>query len=375
MTLQDEIAALPAWLRERLAAGGFDAGRLAAWASTAGRDRDRRNRLPGRVEPLLPGDVADMPAEGSAAHEEHRARGQAALARGEVAFCVLAGGMATRMGRGVKALVDALPGLSFLDLRLAENEHVSRVAGARLPLWLLTSYATEGPIRSALGDRVDTDHLTTFEEFVSLRLTPEGGLFRDEHGQPSLYAVGHGDLPDALRQSGLLRRFLGRGGKTVWIANVDNLGATVDPAVLGLHLAQERAVTVEVVERLASDRGGCPVRWNGRPVITEMFRLPIGFDAATVPLFNTNTFLVDAAALDALAMEWTYVEVEKTIAGRPAVQLERLLGEMTAGMAPHFVRVPREGAISRFLPVKDVAELELRQPEIALVARARGMIR
>src|SRR5262249_2587149 len=144
---------------------------------------------------------------------EHRARGAEALARGEVALCVLAGGMATRMGGVVKALVDAVPSHTFLDLRLAENAHMSKVAGKRLPLWMMTSEATEGPIRAALGDRIDADDLTTFEQFVSLRLTPQGTLFHDEHGEPSVYSTGHGDLPDALRQSGLLQRFVARGGK------------------------------------------------------------------------------------------------------------------------------------------------------------------
>ncbi len=374
MNLHGELASLPRALRGRLDARGFDPAQLEAWAATIGKDRDRRNRLPGKVEPPYPGDLADVPAEGTAAFEEHRARGQAALARGEVALCVLAGGMATRMGGVVKALVDALPGNTFLDLRLGENAHVSKASGARLPLWMMTSEATEGPIRAALGARLDPAYLTTFEQFVSLRLTPEGGLFRDEHGEPSVYSTGHGDLPDALRRSGLLAGFLARGGKTVWIANIDNLGATVDPVVLGLHLAQRRPLTVELVDKVGSDKGGGPVRWNGRPVITEMFRLPVGFDAATVPVFNTNTFLVDAAALASLPMEWTYVEVEKAIGGRPAVQFERILGELTAALEPHLLRVPRAGVVSRFLPVKDVAELANRQPEIELIARARGMI-
>ncbi len=374
MNLDEELATLPPSLRDRLGARGFAPSQLAAWATTIGKERDRRNRLPGTVEPPYPGDLVDLPAEGDAAYEAHRARGQAALARGEVALCLLAGGMATRMGGVVKALVDALPGRTFLDLRLGENAHVSRVSGARLPLWMMTSESTEGPIRAALGGRFDADYLTTFEQFVSLRLTPEGGLFRDEHGHPSVYSTGHGDLPDALRHSGLCQRFLARGGKTVWIANVDNLGATVDPAVLGVHLAQQRPMTVELVDKVGSDKGGGPVRWNGRPLITEMFRLPADFDAAKVPVFNTNTFLVDAQALASLSMEWTYVEVEKKIGDRPAVQFERILGELTATLEPHFLRVPRSGVISRFLPVKDMAELDKRQAEIELIARARGMI-
>ena len=374
MNLHDQVVGLPRPLQARLAARGFDPAQLEAWAATIGKDRDQRNRLPGTVEPPRPGDLATLPEPGTAEHAALGARGREALARGEVALCLLAGGMATRMGGVVKALVDALPGRSFLDLRLGENAHLSAVAGKRLPLWMMTSEATEGPIREALGGRIDLEYLTTFEQFVSLRLTPEGALFHDEHGQPSVYSTGHGDLPDALGQSGLCRRFVARGGKTVWIANIDNLGATVDPVVLGFHLAHEAPMTVELVDKVGSDRGGGPVRWNGRPIITEEFRLPVGFDPATVPVFNTNTFLVRAEALASLAMPWTYVEVEKKIGDRRAVQFERILGELTSGLEPRFLRVPRSGALSRFLPVKDVPELSKRRPEIELIARERGMI-
>jgi UTP--glucose-1-phosphate uridylyltransferase len=374
VNLRDQLAALPRPLVARLGARGFDPTQLEAWAATIGRDRDHRNRLPGKVEPPHAGDIVDLPGSGTAADAEYRARGEEALARGEVALCVLAGGMATRMGGVVKALVDALPGRSFLDLRLAEKAHLSRIAGKPVPLWMMTSEATEGPIRGALGARLSADDLATFEQFVSLRLTPEGALFHDEEGHPSVYSTGHGDLPDALRQSGLCQRFVDRGGKTVWIANIDNLGATVDPAVLGFHLAQEAALTVELVDKVGSDRGGGPVRWNGRPVITEEFRLPVGFDPAAVPVFNTNTFLVGAEALAALSMKWTYVEVEKKIGERRAVQFERILGELTAGIEPRFLRVPRSGSRSRFLPVKDLPELEKRRPEIELIARERGML-
>lgn len=374
VNLHDQLASLPQPLLDRLAARGFDTAQLEAWARTIGVDRDKRNRLPGKVEAPYAGDVTPMPEPGTEAHVHATARGMAALRSGEVALCLLAGGMATRMGGVVKSLVEALPGHTFLDLRLGENAHIGRLSGARLPLWMMTSEATEGPIRKALGDKLDPYALTTFEQHVSLRLTPEGALFRDEHGEPSVYSTGHGDLPDALRGSGLLKQFVERGGKTVWIANIDNLGATVDPTVLGFHLQHGSPVTVEVVEKVGTDRGGVPVRWDGHPIITEEFRLPLDFDPATVRVFNTNTFLVDAAALAGMCMEWTYVEVEKKIGDAKAVQFERLLGELTVALEPRFIRVPREGAASRFLPVKDVPELEKRRPEIEVIAKERGML-
>jgi len=238
----------------------------------------------------------------------------------------------------------------------------------------MTSEATNGKIRDALGGRLDGETCATFEQFVSLRLTPEGTLFYDESGEPSVYATGHGDLPDALRASGLLDKFIAAGGKTVWIANLDNLGATVDPAILGWHLSHGGPLSVEVVSKVGSDRGGGPLRWNGRRVIVEEMRLPIGFDATKQPTFSTNTFLARADALASLEMEWTYIEVEKKIGDRKAVQFERILNELTVTLEPQFLRVSREGTQARFLPVKDVPELERRRPEIEAIARARGIL-
>ena len=377
MPLDHQLASLSPQLVARLRARGFDPERLRAWARDLGTGTEARNRLAGTVEPPAPGDVVDAPVAGTPEHARLEALGLEALQRGEVALCLLAGGMATRMGGVVKSLVEALPGRTFLDLRLAENAHLERLGGHKVPLWLMTSEATEGPIRAALGDRLDDDYLATFEQFVSPRLTNAPGnaeIFFGEDGHPSVHATGHGDLPDALRRCGLLDKFLARGGKIVVIANIDNLGATVDPAIVGFHLDHGGPLTVELVDKVGSDRGGGPVRWNGKPIITEEFRLPTGFDPTKVPVFNTNTFLVSAPALQTLEMEWTYVEVEKKIGEHKAIQFERLLGEITAGLPSRFLRVPREGTASRFLPVKDVAELERRRPEIEAIARARGML-
>jgi UTP--glucose-1-phosphate uridylyltransferase len=189
-------------------------------------------------------------------------------------------------------------------------------------------------------------------------------------------------LPDALRRSGLLDAFIDGGGKTLWIANIDNLGATIDPALLGWHLGHGAPLSVEVVEKVGSDKGGIPARLDGRPVILEEFRLPKGFDGARVRTFNTNTFLVDARAVRDLRASWTYFEVHKRVAleahgGEPtgdALQFERLLGELTSTLDTRFVRVPREGLATRFLPVKDGPELDARRSDIAGIARDRGVI-
>jgi len=363
-TLDHDLARLDPQLRTQLRDFGVDEARLEAWAADLLHAGPDANRVTGAVTAPEPGDIGELPEPGSEEHRRLERAGLAALARGELAMVVLAGGMATRMGGVVKALVDALPGVTFLDARLAEREHWQSVSGANLPMWLMTSHATDRPIREALGGRLDGDALATFRQGVSLRLTPAGGLFLEDDGTPSVHATGHGDLPDALRASGLLHRFVQRGGRYIWIMNLDNLGAAVDPVLLGWHISSGASLTVEVVDK-AGDVGGIPARLNCRPVVLEDFRLPAGFDRDRVPYFNTNTFIADASALDALDADWSWFRVEKTVDGRPAVQFERLVGELTSWLDSRFVLVPREGAASRFLPAKSWDELERSRSQIA----------
>jgi UTP--glucose-1-phosphate uridylyltransferase len=402
--LRHDLASLDPTLRNRLDAAGFDPERLVTLAaplfsraaradagSAAGgtADRDERNRVRGVVEPPRAGDVRDAPARAggdSAAYERQAALGSAALRRGEVAFCVMAGGMATRMGGVVKALVEAFDGRSFLELRLDENAFWSRRAETHVPLWLMTSDATDAPIRQALaklGAAGHLGHVGTFRQDLGLRLTQEGRLFVGDDGQPSTYAPGHGDLPDALRRSGLLSSFVDRGGKYVWIANLDNLGASIDEALLGAFIEQGADVLVEVAPKADGDRGGIPA-WadaegpdgvtTRRLQVLEEFRLPAGFDASAVRVFNTNTFLVRAEPLLRANVRYSWFEVEKKVGTRVAVQFERLLQELTAALPAVYARVPRDGVASRFLPVKDFDELARRRDDIRAVAEARGMV-
>ncbi len=392
--LRRELSSLAAPLRARLDASGFSPERLVAlaaplFARAAGRDQGsgaagltERNRVRGAVDLPRPEDVPDAPQAGSAEHARLAAIGEAAIRRGELAFCVLAGGMATRMGGVVKALVEAFDGHTFLDLRLRENGDWSRRAGAQVPLWLMTSEATEAPIREALARAGAGGHVATFTQDVGLRLTQDGQLFRGADGQPSTYSPGHGDLPDALRRSGLLASFVARGGKYVWIANLDNLGASIDPALLGFFIERGADVLVEVAPKAAGDRGGIPVwadaedpagKVTRRLQVLEEFRLPPGFDASAVRVFNTNTFLVRAERLLRADIRYAWFEVEKKVDGRVAVQFERLLQELTAALPAAYVRIPRDGVASRFLPVKDFDELAKRRSDIREVAKARGM--
>jgi UTP--glucose-1-phosphate uridylyltransferase len=373
MSLAKAIAEIPSTVRQRLEQHGFQETRLVELGERLRRGEDNRGLARGRIEPPRANDVVTLPPAGSAERAAQEALGASALSEGKVALVVLAGGMATRMGGVVKALVEALPGRTFLDLRLAEQSALERRFGAAPPLWLMTSAGTDAGIREALGNANDGERIATFVQELSLRLTPMGELFLDERGLPSEHAPGHGDLPDALRRSGLLHRFVERGGHTLMLTNLDNLGGTLDPAVIGFHLSHGKPVTSEVVDKLEDDRGGIPVRVDGKLRVLEEFRIPPTFDPRTVRVFNTNVFHVGARALLDLDMEWSFYTVKKRVGDTEVIQFERILNEITDELETAYLHLPRTGEDARFLPVKDPQELERRRGEIEVVARARGM--
>lgn len=333
------------------------------------RSLEALHRITATVSPPSHDCAQEPPPEGTDARRALEEEGRASIARGEVATVVLAGGMATRFGSVVKALASLElpdgPDWCFLDAKLAD---VARWGG-RVPAALMTSFATHDEIAQWLSARGRTE-VSLAAQFVSLRLTTEGELFLDDDGVPSPYATGHGDLPEALHAAGLVEAWRRQGVRTVMMSNVDNIGATIDPVLYAMHRRAGGMISVELVEKVAGDRGGLPVSVDGRLVLAEAFRLPPEFPQESFPLFNTNTLWID---LDALSLDapWTWCVARKKVCGREAIQFERLVGELTWWHPTRWLHVPRSGPESRFLPVKDLDELERSAPAISAVLDAR----
>lgn len=349
--------------RTELARFGFDQAQLDKFATRA--NDTAQTYLTGEITPIAAEDGAPLPPIGTPEHAELAKRGEEAIRAGEVGVVVLAGGMATRFGGVVKAAVPVTNARSFLDLKLAD------VVG-RVPAYVMTSFATHDRITQQLVDERLTAEV--FPQLVSLRLTPAGELFREADGSLSPYATGHGDLTFALRASGMLKKFRDRGGKYLYMSNVDNLGATLEPAIIGAHIAAQKKITAEVVRKEKGDKGGAPARVDGVSQIVEAFRFPPTFDQDSIPLFNTNSFVFDADAIDR-DFDLTFFRVEKKVGDAKVIQFERLVGQLTAFLPTYFLEVPRSGPDGRFQPVKDPEELEQRRGDIETILRARAIIR
>jgi UTP--glucose-1-phosphate uridylyltransferase len=180
-------------------------------------------------------------------------------------------------------------------------------------------------------------------------------------------------LYPAILGSGLLQRLLDEGYLYLFVSNSDNLGATLDPALLKWFAESGQPFVMEVTKRTVADRKGghLAVRKNDhRFILRESVQCPDtdmeAFQDITLHrFFNTNNLWL---RLDTLAAQLKkdggliplpVIRNKKTVDPRdkksPAVyQLETAMGaaiECFEGAGA--VEVPR----SRFAPVKTTGDL------------------
>ena len=250
---------------------------------------------PGTLEPLRPGDVTPLPSPGTPEHARLAAIGNALLREGRVAALVVAGGAGTRFGGAVKALVPVVEGRTFLDLKLLDAERTAARVGHAVPVALMTSFLTSEGIAEHLAAHPPRVPVLPFLQAALPRLEPTGEMARDASGAPSLAPSGHGDVFRALRTSGVGERLRALGVEHVYFSNVDNLAATLDPVVLGLHADGGAAMTVEVTPRRAPDGaldvGAAPVRVGGQLQLVEKV------DPAAHATISTNNIAFRLAPL------------------------------------------------------------------------------
>jgi hypothetical protein len=222
------------------------------------------------------------------------------------------------------------------------------------------------------------------------RATGEATDYTDNVPLQCLHPVGHWyEVPNLLR-NGVLARLLAERPRlrTLLLHNVDTVGADVDPAVLGHHLASGAGLTFEVVRRRIEDRGGGLARVNGRLRLVEGLAMPREEDEFRLSFYNSNTCWIDLdrllavfglsradvaagdsakvqAAVRAVAARMpTYVTL-KDVKKRwghgqedvfPVTQFEKLWVDMTmlAEVEAGYVAVPRR----RGQQLKDQAQLD-----------------
>ena len=103
---------------EALAQYGYDEAFQTELARRA--TQSSSNAVTGALAPVPPELIVPLPALGTPERARLRATGLELMRAGKVGAVILAGGMATRFGGVVKAVVPALGELSFLEIKQAD---------------------------------------------------------------------------------------------------------------------------------------------------------------------------------------------------------------------------------------------------------------
>jgi hypothetical protein len=123
----------------------------------------------------------------------------------------------------------------------------------------------------------------------------EGADYRDNLPMQCLHPVGHWyEVPNMLL-NGTLHRILKSHPnlRTILLHNIDTLGASLDPVLLGHHLLTNSPLTYEVIQRRFDDVGGGLARVNGSVRLVEGFALPQEEDEFRLSFYNTLTTWID----------------------------------------------------------------------------------
>ncbi len=300
-------------------------------------------------------DITDIQALTPQGKQDALAAGQAALTRGEVGAIIATGGMATRFHyEQPKALFPILGEETFLSLKIKDYKQHG------IPVFLMVSFATEQMIREYLEEQrwFDyADHITLFSQFSFPRITKEGVPCADEA------ASGHGDVFEAFMQDGLLDNFITQGGKYLLFSNIDNLGSVIKTGgevILGLHIIGGKEMTIEVARKNPGDKGGAPALVNGQLQLVEGFLFPKEFDQDSITVFNTATYIFNAASMQmGKVLPWYAVAKERD--GEEVIQFERLAGDISGLISNQAILVNRE---QRFFPIKKQEDVKTIMPKL-----------
>lgn len=335
---------------------------------------------------LAPGDRSD--SRSKAVSGELSRLGREAIRSGKIACLILNGGMATRFGGGTKGIksVHSQHDVSFLQLKLAQIRRQSQRMDGAVPALVMNSFATRGATLSHLEDiqwsGVEAKDRYTFDQSIMPRIDSKGTVLLKQPNSEDwpdhlVYsAPGHGDCLARLQASGLIETLSARGVEHLMISNVDNLGATLSPELVGAHLEgvrRGREISIEAVPRKVGEKGGCIALGAQGPAVFEGFRLPLGCSLDDYPDFNTNTLWF---SLDALSSEvvLNWFPVTKAIQSPKGealevVQFEQLIGEISESVSSQVLCVDRN---ERFFPIKRPQDLELHADRIARVIEQCG---
>ncbi|MGM0423496.1 MAG: UTP--glucose-1-phosphate uridylyltransferase [Thermodesulfobacteriota bacterium] len=222
----------------------------------------------------------------------------------QVVMIKLNGGLGTSMGMPyAKSLLRVKSEQTFLDLILEQARAAQDKSGAG-SLALMNSFNTHQDTLDYLRQKglPESEQPFFFLQNMYPKVDAKTLQPASSPQDPDLEwnPPGHGDIYAALVTSGVLDKLLQQGKRYAFISNADNLGAVIQPAILGYVLRQGVPFLMEVAQRTESDKKGghLATLQDGRLILREIAQCPESDldafqDVQRYSYFNTNNIWLD----------------------------------------------------------------------------------
>jgi UDP-N-acetylglucosamine pyrophosphorylase len=233
-----------------------------------------------RAEPIDPGTI-EAP-EVVRPGPEDVLTGRGALAAGEVAVVIVAGGQGTRLGfDGPKGCypIGPVTDRSLFQIHAEKVVALGRRHGVPVSLYVMTSPQNHAETAAFFAEH-DSFGVERLRLFVQGEMPavdrPTGRILLAERGRVALSPDGHGGTIRALERSGALAEMAERGIRTIFYLQVDNpLIAIGDPGFLGVHRRLGAEMSSKVVRKTdPAEKVGLVVVRDGRQEMIEYSDLP-----------------------------------------------------------------------------------------------------
>jgi UDP-N-acetylglucosamine pyrophosphorylase len=306
--------------------------------------------------------------------------GSGAELLGQTVVIKLNGGLGTSMGlQKVKSLLEVRPGVNFLDLIVRQVASLRASSGQKVRLLLMDSFSSSEDTLDYLSKYEDQGFSDPNDVELMQNQVPKideatlAPVKWPENPSQEWCPPGHGDLYPALVGSGWLDTLLESGVKYAFVSNSDNLGAVLEPGLLGYFAGSGAPFLMEVTRRTPADRKGghLAVRADdGRLLLREVAQCPeedldAFQDIERHQYFNTNSIWLRLDLLKARLEEGggllplPMIRNRKTVDPRdkkstPVIQLEVAMGAaIECFEGSQAIEVSR----ARFAPVKTTGDL------------------
>eukprot|EP00127_Corallochytrium_limacisporum_P002980 Clim_evm27s144 gene=Clim_evmTU27s144 len=249
-------------------------------------ETDEKVKSDSRLKPVPKENTGSAITGDAESKKNWRTKGLQAVAAGEVAVLLLAGGQGTRLGSSApKGCYDVgLPSKkSLFQIQAEKIRRVAKLAQDQaglsekpvIPWYVMTSGPTDAPTQEFFEMNnyfgIPKEQITFFQQGVLPCLDFEGKIMLESKGKVAVAPDGNGGLYKALTNNGIIADMEKKGVKHVHAYCVDNVLVKVaDPGFLGFAIEQGVQCAAKVVPKRSPDESvGVVCMYDGKNQVIE----------------------------------------------------------------------------------------------------------